>query len=102
MTAAKNSTRQMHVPTFDRPHCWTDPVQFRPESLTPRASWCWDRAAACGDARSEWHRERQITHTPQCHGCSRRIRAIGIDNGAITPHPSVKTGPMRDGGKVAA
>lgn len=103
MTASYTSTRQMHVPTF-RPACWRDPhdPQYGPGFLPPRANWAWDQGAACGDARSEWHRERQVTHTPECRSCARRIRAIGIEAGAITPHPSVKTGPMRDGVKAAA
>lgn len=89
----------MHRPTFDHPHCWTDPREpgNHPAELTPRQSWCWDAAAACGDAKTPWHREVQTAHTPGCRGCSRRIRSFLIERGKLKPHPSVKTGPLRDG-----
>lgn len=86
----------MHLPTF-RPACWRDPndPQYAPAHLPVRSPWSHDGGAICGDARSEWHRERQAEHTPQCRGCARRLRAIGIENGAITPHPSIVTNPQK-------
>lgn len=86
----------MHLPDF-KPACWRDPndPQYGPGRLPPRVEWAWDQAAACGDARSEWHRERQTEHTQECRGCARRIRAIGIEAGAIQPHASVITNPQR-------
>ncbi len=85
-----------------RPHCWVDPAEHPPETLPPRQEWCWDQAAACGDAATNDSRARQFAHTPGCRGCSRRARAMMIEDGRAQAYPRKVSNPQPVPGAVAA
>ena len=73
---------------MSRPHCWTDPVMYAPETFGvrhPDCDWCRDGAASC---RAYGPDMKPPTEFPaECDGCARKLRDDGIRGSTITPHP---------------
>ncbi|PWC69127.1 hypothetical protein TSH7_01395 [Azospirillum sp. TSH7] len=101
MTAAKNSTRQMHV-YRGTPHCFVIGGEAEARALPIRALWAADGGASCRLHATPADSEDALWHTGGCAGCVRKLRMELIRDGKLEPHPSVKTGPLRNGVKVAA
>lgn len=95
MTAAKNSTRQMHV-YRGTPHCFLEGGEAKARALPgERALWSFDRGEACGDHMdAEWS-AIALEHTPGCAHCARKLRAELIRDGKLEPHQRVITNPQK-------
>lgn len=94
MTAAKNSTRQMHRPV-SAPHCLLIGGEEQARALPIRARWAFDGGASCRLHATPADSEDAIWHTGGCIGCCRKLRAELIRDGKLEPHQRVITNPQK-------